>query len=156
MTPVDALTLELWSKADEVVFDNFIITSDPSVSNIFAKELWQSKFKFEQPIQLAVENLMKKSPVSMSVIDRIVYITKEKHWLWVLCVLIGFCPAILVALYWLYQNSTGKFDAKKKKYQDQIDYKDAMYEFNDHSSEIKDGRILDSSDIRVRRVTRKD
>ena len=47
LSSFSAIGLELWSMTDSIYFDNFIITDDKSVAELFAKDSWVLKTKLE-------------------------------------------------------------------------------------------------------------
>ncbi|KAK3099609.1 hypothetical protein FSP39_007002 [Pinctada imbricata] len=90
MTPIDALGLELWSMNDDIVFDNFLITDDRSVAELWASETFEIKSTAEKAEEYAK---------GRSVIDAIKDATKDKPWLWAVILVVVVLPIVLIIAY---------------------------------------------------------
>ena len=75
---------------DNVVFDNFLITSDQSVAKRFADEIWYPKSILEGK---AI------SAASESVIDAIVNATKDRPWLWAVYLVAILLPLVILFVF---------------------------------------------------------
>jgi len=85
MTPIGAVGIELWSMSNNIMFDNIILTNDPSVAYRYAADSWSLRKETVQggPATGLVNNLLEA--------------TNERPWLWVLVVIAIVLPFILIA-----------------------------------------------------------
>ena len=108
LTPIGTVALELWSMVDGVVFDNFIITSDQSLAKQYGDQIWYPKTNLETK---AI------SSASDSVIDAIVRATKDRPWLWAVCLVAILLPLVILFVFCWSRKPTKKktVDGLKKK-----------------------------------------
>lgn len=107
LTPIGSIALELWSMVDNVVFDNFIITSDQSVAKQYADQIWYPKSVLEGK---AI------SAASESVIDAIVKATKDRPWLWAVYLIAIILPLVILFVFcWSKKPTKKSSDASRKK-----------------------------------------
>ncbi|KAJ9601027.1 hypothetical protein L9F63_000762 [Diploptera punctata] len=83
MTDIAAVGLELWSMSNMILFDNIIITDDPSVADAWAAETFDLKRK-------------KLDKDGESLFSRLVNYTNEQPWLWAVYVIVIGLPIVLI------------------------------------------------------------
>ena len=127
LTPIGALTLELWSMVDGIVFDNFLLTSEQSVAKKYADRLWSPKFVLEEkaappsPSSPTTASTTTASTPSASLVDKITNATKERPWLWAVYALAGLLPLALIGVCCSSDDSTKDTSADKAKLTKKID-----------------------------------
>jgi calnexin len=84
---------------DNVVFDNFLITSDQSIAKQYADQIWYPKSILEGK---AI------SSASESVVDAIVNATKNRPWLWAVYLVAILLPLIILFVFCWSRKSTKK------------------------------------------------
>lgn len=119
LTPIGSLALELWSLADGIVFDNFLITSDSSIAKQYTDQLWDPKSILEgrpvppsTPTKSSLETWM----------DIFIKPTRRKPWLWAIYVAVVVLPVLItIALCYLLREPKRKKSSRrlrKKKNED--------------------------------------
>lgn len=86
LEPIGALTYELWSMADNIAFDNLIVTSDLEAANLLQHLTWQDK-------------KAQADASSPSIITRGLHYLKVYPWLWVVVALSVALPLFLFISY---------------------------------------------------------
>lgn len=132
LTPIGSLSLELWSLNDGMVFDNFLITSDPSIAEDYADQLWDQKSILEgrSPTVSA-----KPKSAWQNFIDSASKDLKRNPWLLILYIIIILLVIIilLLAYYILREPKPKKRSNRSKKKTDEIS------EDDDDDTEEDDG-----------------
>ncbi|KAK4002880.1 calnexin isoform X2 [Daphnia magna] len=98
MASIGAIGLELWSMSDNILFDNFIITDDKTVSEQWAAETFDLK-----------RNLVDRD--QESVVQRLMNYTNKNPWLWAVYVIVVGLPLVLIFTFCC--NSQEKQDAAR-------------------------------------------
>ena len=91
LAAISALGLELWSMSSEILFDNFLITSDSEVAVQYAADTWGKKKIKERSGYSA----------SDSVIDFLYKSANQNPWLWIVYALVVILPITCCASYML-------------------------------------------------------
>jgi calnexin len=103
LDPIGAIAFELWSMADNIAFDNMIITNNPETANLVQLLSWQEK-KAEA------------DATSPSQLTRAMHYLKMHPWLWALIVIAIALPLFLFISYCCdTKKSTTDGSAKRKK-----------------------------------------
>jgi hypothetical protein len=82
LAPISAIGLELWSMSSNILFDNFLVTSDRAVADQWAADTWAKKQSKER----------RGFASSDSVVDFLYKATDERPWLWLVYALIVILP----------------------------------------------------------------
>ena len=154
LTPIGSLALELWSLADGIVFDNFLITSDPSIAKQYTDQLWDPKSILEgrpvppsTPTKSSLETWM----------DIFIKSTRRKPWLWAIYVAVIVLPIIIIiALCYLLREPKRKKSSRRlreKKKKKNEDYADD--DSNDDDEEIESKKVTKATLERPRSTERK-
>ncbi|XP_067900125.1 calnexin [Heterodontus francisci] len=93
MTPITAIGLELWSMTSDIMFDNFIVSSDKAVVDQWASDGWGLKRAAE-------------GTAESGVVGQLMSAAEERPWLWIVYILIIALPVFLVIVF----CCTGKKD----------------------------------------------
>lgn len=130
LDPIGAVAFELWSMADNIAFDNMIVTSDVDSANLLQLLTWQDK-KLEAD---------KNSP---SVMTRVSHYLQTQPWLWVVIVLAAVLTTVLFVTFCCDTKRHAKAkkdDAKaKRKKTDEPEQEDKdVAEENDEAEEDQD------------------
>ena len=91
LAPISAIGLELWSMSNNILFDNFLITSDSEMASHYASETWAKKKTKER---MAFSN-------SDSVIDYLYKSANQNPWLWIVYALAVVLPITCCVSYFL-------------------------------------------------------
>ena len=91
LAAISAIGLELWSMSNNILFDNFLITSDSEVASQYASETWLKKHTKEK-IGYASSD---------SVIDFLYKSAQQNAWLWIVYALVVILPITCCASYLL-------------------------------------------------------
>ncbi|XP_033105970.1 calnexin-like [Anneissia japonica] len=86
MTPIGALGLELWTMNNDIVFDNFIVTSSKEVADQWAADSWALKSGDESSV-LSGDGML----------SGLLSATEERPWLWAVYALVVIIPIFLCA-----------------------------------------------------------
>lgn len=81
IAPIDAVTFELWTLSDGIVFDNILITSDIAIADSIAMATYQIKKEIND---LETDNWFK----------RMIKQTNKKPWLWAVYIVVTAIPVI--------------------------------------------------------------
>ncbi|RNA15717.1 Calnexin [Brachionus plicatilis] len=104
LLPFSSVGLELWSMTENIYFDNFLVTDDESVAEIFAQENWVLKNKLE----------MANVPSSDSVFEGLARRANANPWLWAVYILVVLIPIVLIVVFCCGKDSNKKkLDSKK-------------------------------------------
>ncbi|ESO01982.1 hypothetical protein HELRODRAFT_184962 [Helobdella robusta] len=87
MSPIGAIGLELWSMSNDIVFDNFIITTSKQTADEYAKQTWSIKHSEEA------------SDSAGGFMQSVVDATHERPWLWAVIVVVVVLPIVLIVAY---------------------------------------------------------
>ena len=134
LTPIGALTLELWSMVDGIVFDNFLLTSDQSTAKKYADRLWSPKFALEEkatppsPSSPTTASTPTSTESSESLIEKLTNAAKVQPWLWAVYALAGLLPLVLIGFCW-------SSDDSKKNNIDEAKQKTAKKTDSDHDDD---------------------
>lgn len=143
LTPIVAVSLELWSVTGNVIFDNFLITSDKGIMTQFIEQLWTEKAKTEEVSDSKLDSrdiLVNDAP--MSLIEKLILIKNEKPSLIALIILILLSPIFFLTL--IYRFKIRNFDKPKWR------------KMEPFTSTDDDQTSSDGSTVRARRVVRKE
>ncbi|PNF39812.1 Calnexin [Cryptotermes secundus] len=100
MADIAAVGLELWSMSNMILFDNFIITDDPAVSDTWAAETFDLKRR-------------KLDKDGESLFSRLVTYTNEQPWLWAVYVIVIGLPIVLVLVFCCGSSSQDKEEQRR-------------------------------------------
>lgn len=104
MSAIGALGLELWSMSTDILFDNFIVTDNKRVADLWANESWALKHTLE------LEAIAAQRHVGQILMDSF----EERPWLFVVFVIV--CTFVaLVFIVCCCANPQAEEDAKYKK-----------------------------------------
>eukprot|EP00731_Ephydatia_muelleri_P030689 Em0022g203a len=109
LTPITALGLELWTMSNSIYFDNFIVASEFTYANNYAREGWNLKQESEQ-----------KANGGMSLgpwIDSFVDVANDYPYLWALYAFALVSPFVICAAFCV--RSKSKDDAGRRKKTDE-------------------------------------
>lgn len=123
---IGAISFELWSMADNVAFDNLIITSNPESATLVQLLGWQDK-KAEA------------DAASPSLLTRAMHYLKVHPWLWAIIVIAIALPLFLFISYCCETKKTPADDPAKRKKTDESKPDEQTVEDAEEGDEIEDG-----------------
>ncbi|XP_071483050.1 calnexin-like [Diadema antillarum] len=100
MSSIGAIALELWSMSDNILFDNFIITTDKDVADQYAADSYHLKRK--EGVVASAETFVS------SMVDA----AQERPWLWAVFALIVIIP-LFFCIRFCFKSSPEELDSKK-------------------------------------------
>nr|CAX75038.1 calnexin [Schistosoma japonicum] len=136
LSEVSALGLELWSMANEISFDNFLIVDSKRAADEFAQQTWAVKKEAER---LA-------DPKAQSVVDAIRETYNEKPWLIVVVGLVCTLPILLCCIYFCRSPSKHR-DISMHKKTDTFTPDDSHSHFNEKNAENEELEESGEDDI---------
>ncbi|XP_063970480.1 calnexin-like [Lytechinus pictus] len=132
MTPIGAAALELWSMSDNIMFDNFIITTDREVADQYAADSFSLKQR--EGVVASAESFV------AGLIDA----ATERPWLWAVFALVIVIP-LFFCIRFCFKSSPEELDSKKSDEATPDDEKEDEKEGGDEGE--KDGEKVEEEDV---------
>lgn len=125
MTSIAAVGFELWSMSNMILFDNLLITDDPSVAAAYAADSFDLKRK---KLDLSAE----------SFVTRIINYTNENPWLYAVYIVAVGLPLVLIAVFCCGSSESEEMKKAARAKKTDMDLPDDVQDINELQDDLQD------------------
>ncbi|KAK3910332.1 Calnexin, partial [Frankliniella fusca] len=125
MTSIVAVGFELWSMSNMILFDNLLITDDPSVAAAYAADSFDLKRK-------------KLDQSAESLVTRIINYSNENPWLYAIYIVAVGLPLVLIAVFCCSSSESEEMKKAARAKKTDMDLADDVQDMNEMQDDLQE------------------
>lgn len=125
MTSISAVGFELWSMSNMILFDNLLITDDPSVAAAYAADSFDLKRK-------------KLDQSAESLVTRIINYSNDNPWLYAIYIVAVGLPLVLIAVFFCGSSESEEMKKAARAKKTDMDLADDVQDINELQDDLQD------------------